>query len=518
MHAGFIALACALPFVLLAPFFGAPLMTDEGVFSTVAREMMRGGLLYRDVFDNAPPLAYVWYMLGFIVLGENVWVPRVLLVLAMSTTTLLVYLEGRLLDSPRVGLVAAFAFAASAALVQTGPRAQKEYLLLPLLVGALVLFTRGTQTNRSEWFLAAGMASGLGILTSQLSAVHFLVLLAFAAWLELRDAPRLGLRLFQHSALLIGGVIGVFLLVALPYILSGAARDLVYGLVEYPLLYADSGIESRWALAVGGLAWFFPVAAPWFFTSLIGCVALLRSQTNDKKWLLLAWTVASVIAILAPGHFRRYYFILLLPGMALLTGFALLALPYFLRRGVRRAGLYVGLFSTVFLSAYLNGFVYLQPSSVERLIASGGADYRLREAQSPALAAYVAERTTPGDRIFNLGRQPELYFYANRRPASRYIDTYPLDYDPRTLQTLLADLKTNRPAYIVDTQWPMYLQGIDSPYPVEMRQFLERHYVHERTFEFEPWLAEIYARLSPREDDVTRLGYFADVWRLSPIP
>ena len=160
---------------------------------------------------------------------------------------------------------------------------------------------------------------------------------------------------------------------------------------------------------------------------------------------------------------------------------------------------------------------HLQPSSVERLVASGGADYRLREAQSPALAAYVAERTTPGDTIFNLGRQPELYFYANRRPASRYIDTYPLDYDPRTLETLLADLEMNRPAYIVDTQWPMYLQGIDSPYPLEIQQFLERHYVHERTFEFEPWLREIYARLSPREDDVTRLQYFADVWRRAPV-
>ena len=177
-----LTLACLLPWLLLAPFFGAPLMTDEGVFSTVAQELLRGSVLYRDVFDNAPPLAYAWYALAFIVLGAHDWVPRVMLAFAMSATTALIYVAGRLLYSPRASLVAAFVFAFSAGLAQLGPRAQKEYLLLPLLVGAFAAFTRVLQTGRGRWFLAAGVASGVGILTSQLAAVHFLVLITFAAW------------------------------------------------------------------------------------------------------------------------------------------------------------------------------------------------------------------------------------------------------------------------------------------------------------------------------------------------
>lgn len=515
MHFAFLVVACALPWLLLAPFFGAPLMTDEGVFSTVAQEMLRGSLLYRDVFDNSPPLAYVWYAIGFTVFGQNTWVPHVLLVLSMSATTFLVYLEGRLLYSPARSLVAAFAFALASALTVLGPRAQKEYLLLPLLVGALILFTRAIQTGRHGWFLGAGVVSGLGILTSQLSAVHFLVLVALVVWIEVRAVSRSFARLLQRIALLVAGALAVFLIVTLPYVISDAERDLFYGLVEYPFLYADDSLQSRWELATVGLGWFVPVAAPWFFTSLIGVKVLLRGGLDDKRLLVLAWTTASVVAILIPGHFRRYYFILLLPGMALLTGWSISALPYLLARGTRRAGLYSGLFSTVFLSAYLNGFVYLQPSGVERLIASGGADYRLREAQSPAVAAYVAEHTSPGDRIFNLGRQPQLYFYSDRRPASRFIDTYPLDYDPRTLSTLMADLASTRPIYIVDTQWPMYLEGIDSPYPAVLRELLQGHYALEQTIHFDPRLAAAYQRLSTREDDASRLRYFADVWRLA---
>jgi hypothetical protein len=515
VHLACLGLACALPTLLLAPFFTAPIMTDEGVFGTVAQELLRGSVLYRDVFDNSPPLAYVWYALAFIIFGERPWVPHALLALAMSATTLLVYLEGRLLYSRGGSLAAAFAFGLASALAVLGPRAQKEYLALPLLVGALVLFTLGIQTGRHGWFLGAGVASALGILTSQLLAVHFLVLVAFVGWRERRSTSRLHARAFRRILLLVSGVLAVFFLVTLPYIFAAAERDLFYGLVEYPLLYANDSVQSRWDLAVSGLVWFVPVAAPWFFTSIVGLITLLRSGADQKRLLVLSWAFASAIAILIPGHFRRYYFILLIPGMALLTGYSLSAIPYLLSRRVRRAGLYLGLFSTVFLSAYLNGFVYAQPSAVDRLIASGGADYRLREAQSPTVAAYVAEHTGPGDRIFNLGRQTEFYFYSNRRPASRYIDTYPLDYDPRTLSTLIADLERTRPTYIIDTQWPMYLEGIDSPYPAALRDFLQRHYALERTFDFDSGLVTAYMRLSAHEDDVSNLRYFADVWHLT---
>src|SRR2546426_150073 len=156
-QASLLLLACSLPVALLAPFFSAPLTTDEGVFSTIARELLRGSLLYRDVFDNAPPLGYVWYALAFVVFGEEAWVPHVLLALALSATTFLVYLEGRLLFPARSSLVAAFTMALSASLVLIGPRAQKEYLLLPFVVGALVLFTRGMERNGPGWFLGAGI-------------------------------------------------------------------------------------------------------------------------------------------------------------------------------------------------------------------------------------------------------------------------------------------------------------------------------------------------------------------------
>jgi hypothetical protein len=46
--------------------------------------------------------------------------------------------------------------------------------------------------------------------------------------------------------------------------------------------------------------------------------------------------------------------------------------------------------------------------------------------ESPEIARYVRERTTDDDRIAVIGSEPQIYFYTGRRPATRYLYTYPL--------------------------------------------------------------------------------------------
>src|SRR5204863_248388 len=43
-----------------------------------------------------------------------------------------------------------------------------------------------------------------------------------------------------------------------------------------------------------------------------------------------------------------------------------------------------------------------------------------------ALARLLRDRSTPDDRIFIFGSEPQILFYAGRRSASRYVFLYPL--------------------------------------------------------------------------------------------
>jgi hypothetical protein len=51
------------------------------------------------------------------------------------------------------------------------------------------------------------------------------------------------------------------------------------------------------------------------------------------------------------------------------------------------------------------------------------------------LGHYLAANTRPDERIAVLGSEPELYFYAQRRPATGYLYVYPLvEPQPYALQ------------------------------------------------------------------------------------
>jgi hypothetical protein len=66
---------------------------------------------------------------------------------------------------------------------------------------------------------------------------------------------------------------------------------------------------------------------------------------------------------------------------------------------------------------------------------------------------YLRRQTAPDETIFVYGNEPEIYFYAERRSASRYIFVYPLltpTADVRARQRAAFDeLAANKPRFIV---------------------------------------------------------------------
>ncbi len=109
-----LAAVCALPILLYLPLLHEPLARDEGFYAAVGQRILHGDLPYRDAFDNKPPIVFGWYALSFLIFGEQVWAPRLVAAVLVSLTTLLVYVQGRLLFSGREALLAALAFSSLA--------------------------------------------------------------------------------------------------------------------------------------------------------------------------------------------------------------------------------------------------------------------------------------------------------------------------------------------------------------------------------------------------------------------
>src|SRR5262249_22055964 len=121
-------------------------------------------------------------------------------------------------------------------------------------------------------------------------------------------------------------------------------------------------------------------------------------------------------------YFRPQYFVLALPGLALLAGAAARALPV---RPARAHAVACAALALVGLAT---------PLGVESAVLLRGSPGRATRAvyavnpfpEAVVLGREIAARTKPGDRIAVLGSEPEILFYAGRRSATGYIYVYPL--------------------------------------------------------------------------------------------
>ena len=485
-----LAAVCALPVLLYVPFLHEPFFRDEGLYAAVAQLTLDGDLPYRDGFDLKPPLVFGWYALSFLIFGEHVWAPRLVAAVLVSVATLLVYVQGRLLFSRREALLAAFAFALSIGVARLETNANSEYfMLLPLVMG-LVTFTLGHKTGRLPWFLLSGVLNGIAIMTKEVSVFNlgFLVLWTlYPAWRR-GDLDRHHL---ASVALLLGGCSLAVALTIAPFLALGAFADFWDANVVANLHYVgdrSAGERIGGPLIVGLFPFVF--AGPWIALSLLGWIHLTRGGEDRWGWLLVGWLVAGVISIMFVGRFSPHYYVPLFPALSLMVPLGVRFLRNRWQVAPARAAAFVFIIGILAAGAIaLNGQVYLQDSADERHLAKFPHDYMTHwEIESPALARYIADNTSPDDAIYNLGFQSELYFYADRRSATRYLSEGFFPLDESLVADALKELREQTPTFVIDSA---RYEEFSNPY--------------DRSG-FDQFLAERYEYLGKM--------YYADIYRL----
>ena len=449
-----IAGICAIPVVLYLPFLAEPFMRDEGFYAAVAQQLLHGGIPYRDAFDNKPPLVFAWYALSFLMFGQQVWAPRLLVSLMLAATTLLVYLQGRLLFGRQAGLLAALAFALSIGLAVFETNANTEYFMLLPLVGSVYCFTLAERNFDTRLYLLSGFLMGFAILTKETSVFTLPLLMLVAAnrmrlesgwsWATLQG-------LFKPIGSLVLGCGAAGVLTILPFLLTGTFDDMFDALVVYTLDYVGVVSWSDRLIATAGIPLFlFWLAGPWIVLSAVAIFRLARSRDSGHSLLLIGWVIATLLGIAVAGRFYDHYYVALLPVLALLVPLGLRAMREaspFPRRAIAVV-VALSVIPTLVASAH----IYAQTSADARHTAKYD-DYELSlwETESDELGAWLAARTSPDDYIYNFGFQSEIYFYADRRSPTRYLFHHPFLAGDKYVAEALDELNANPPLYIVDS-------------------------------------------------------------------
>ncbi len=474
--------------VLRAPGFVFEVLNiDESDFYLYGQALVEGGDSYVSFVEKKPPFVYGFFA-SLIGLGATdlrwirVW--TALWVLLGSVVVRKTCLAAGL--GPRASWAGAFAFAAFSSNITVATDCE-TLMNLPIACAAFLAVRHSLADSRRTRILLAALAGascGLAVCFKHQAGMAFLALVGFLVTAH-RDS--------RVSAILSAavGFITVLMAVSCWFFARGRGseflewnlyRNFAYRGASSPLdLLRTIQAFALYGLANGGV---FLALGTWAIRRLLRG-ARQAQDDQERAWLLLAswfyWTAWAGVGM--GGRFYGHYFLQLVPGAALLVA------GFFQDAGTR-------------------GSLFLRPIALLLCLSAAGfgantwargllkRNFPSQDPTAIEVAQWLRANTTPQERLFVWGYFNPVYYLAERRPASRFINPSPVvgDFDPLHVPRdfdarphvreddaalLVKDLESNHCAVVVDTA-PSDLHGW-SRFPMSVLPVLER-YLRESFF------------------------------------
>ncbi len=436
--------ALVVAVILRLPALNMPLDRDQGAYATIGQF---GGffdvLPYRDVFDHKQPLIYAVHWLLDLLAPRKVGAVRLAAAVPSAlVAALVVHTLWPRIGPWRAALAAAVALLCGASLLVEGMDLNTEHLLvltaaLPVLVA--LRFERSTR----DWVpLTVGVLVGLAALTKAVGVfvlpAALIPLLAGAARAE-RSALRTVVLTGAGLAVPLGGI-------ALFYAAAGGLSDLWYTNYTYNRLYVEGGGDvppganaEVVALVRAGL--------------VAGLVALVGGRKHAILTLtLLTWLAGAVIgAKLAARPVPHYFAPVLVPACALLFVPLLAGAGPGDVRASRVANVVVAAVVLVVAWPFATGIADTMGRNGSQLSYQAYGNQARVWVVAYALGEEIRRRSTPEDRMFVIGAEPEYYWTSGVRPASYYIYAPPGGFDEQRYMTRVArDVCSRPPRWVID--------------------------------------------------------------------
>jgi len=427
------------------------LSDDEATYAVVARDMLAGHALYRDVVDHKPPAIYLVGELTQAIggpVGGMVLLHILLIAVVWVTAMLLARLVCRFEPSlappaaqgaaPTAGDERGPAIAALLYIVFTTTLIDVDslaancelFMMLPL-VASMVIFL-GARA-RLLHYAAAGALIGVGMLFKYQAGIQ-LPLLALALVIAQRRTPVRAL--LGVVALAVGVAIPV--LVKIAWLWSCGALHAAWFWFRFNFAYINTGDNDsmlpRMLIRVG----FVVLAALPRYAMAIAAVANRGYQRPAFRMLMLGWAAVGLAAVTVGGRFFGHYFHQVTPALAILATPVALDLA---RRRPRGFVACLALPATVF---FVLSLVH------DRLMAAAGEpdpDYR-------PVVTWLDDHAPRSNKLCIWGNSPILYFDANRPLGCRFVfANYLTGLSPAT--STQTDPAVDSSANIVPEAWDM---------------------------------------------------------------
>ena len=449
----------------------------EAMYSVVANEIVDGGRPYIDAVERKPPLLFWTYAVIFKIAGKFNWTALHFVAFLWTLGAMAgLCVIGRELFDRNTGLIAALLYSVFQPWgTWVNLSADGEMLMnLPIIWAWAIAFRRSTSRARPELF-AAGALLAAAFLLKQPAAIAavplgiYLLLPSYRASRSLTPTNSI-----IQATMLTLGFFGTLGFVTIVLWKQGIVHEAFYWTIsehDVPHVFWQKGIVRTLA--------FLGACLPLVIGAIMACrgKSELWDERTPERAALLGLLAASAIGAAAGARFYPHYYVQLIPPLTLL------AAPY-----------YAQLWSEKIKPPYW----LLQPKVTYTWMALTVIAFStiywtgLAPLRAPSEAGqYLFTHSNAEDRIFVWGQNVKIYLHAHRRPACRYITTFPLtgqifggwvpSFDTRSRilpgawSTLQRDFARHPPAYIVDVEADPTAQYPVKDFPI-LANLLEERY------------------------------------------
>ena len=515
-------LLAALLFVFFysLPTVGFPLDRDHGVFLTIGRCILDGGVPYADCWDTKPPGIFFLFAGIAKLFGESFWGVRIFDLLWLLVFSRFLYQFGkRTLGEVPAALGTALHAVAYHGLGYRNTANPESFLMLFVVLGFL-LAVRG-RGNAVLNHAVAGCLMGAAfwfkfnalIFSPLLLALPFLAL----PYHERREGGtrRPGWPAWGKNLAAFAGGVGAMVAAGVLYFwTTGGLRAFHETFFEVVPRYVRMGYDSK-----PDFVWWFGVLQErvGFWTEVMLVVLLvicLRSKAEERRQLapvLLAALIGLASAILQM-RLWIYTFAPALPFLSLLWAYLAVWFVRLVsgwsgelrRRGMRIAQVAVwGLTAVVLvpplvpiftdsLARYRSAAVWVRDPEIAYRTYTWNALYA-HWGEMMRVIDLVRGSSRSGEKIFVWGFEPLIYYKSGRRPASRFVTNMPLvaPWAPEEWRTeLMSEFRVAPPEIFIvnrdDAVYRILFTRKDSEQSLadfpELDEFISQRYVSLRDF------------------------------------
>jgi hypothetical protein len=465
----FLLAACFLFVILRLPTLIEPYWYgDEGIYQVVAHALLSGRTLYKDIWDNKPPLLYVLY--AFV--NANLFLVKFMSMLSgLFSVITFFYLSQKLFRKNISWYFSTIVYSVlfGLPLLEGNIANAENFMLFPILLSAYFIFSYIHEKKRI--FIAiAGLLLSVAFITKTVAVFDFSAFLLFLFLIEWKNGKRIPIKTFFNFFI---PFLSLLLICFIYFLSKGAAPEFVSSVFLQNVSYVGDQNQLL-----------FPMGTLILKTILLVASLLLIIKQSNKISLTTAFLYIWISFALYSAFFSArpytHYLLVLLPSFSLLVG-------HFFERIKTRVidGAVIGLIIliaffyfplyTKVLPYYINylSFLFNKKDAVHY-----EAFFDRNTPRDYDIANFIRTNVAENETVFLWSDSAQIYALSDKLPIGKYIVAYHITFYKNADIITKDQIERVQPKYIIQTIAEPIIKDILSSY--QLRYIMEGAKIYER--------------------------------------